>query len=129
MVRPGAMYAKVRDPHPVALDVLLAGVLAAFGVATELVKLPETQAFRDGTAVSVLLAFTSTVPLVWRRSHPAAVMGLIAGASLVHGVARFPGAGPYFGLLAALYAVAAYGSSRAARISLAVVLGVQPVAG
>jgi signal transduction histidine kinase len=128
MVRPGAMYAKVRDPHPVALDVLLAGVLAAFGVATELVKLPETEAFRDGTAVSVLLALTSTVPLVWRRSHPAAVMALIAGASLVHGIWRFPGAGPYFGLLAAVYAVAAYGSIRAARISLAVVLGVQPVA-
>lgn len=128
MVRPGAVYAKVRDPHPVALDVLLAGTLAAFGVATELVKLPETDAYRDGTAVSVLLALASTVPLVWRRSHPAVVMALAAAASLAHGVAQFPGAGPYFGLLAALYAVAAYGSSRAARISLAVVLGIQPIA-
>jgi signal transduction histidine kinase len=128
MVRPGAMYAKVRDPHPVALDVLLAGVLAAFGVATELVKLPDSGAYRDGTGVSVLLALIATVPLVWRRSHPAAVMAVNVGVSLVHGLRQFPGAGPYFGLLAALYAVAAYGSSRAARISLGVVLGVQPLA-
>src|SRR5690606_29367400 len=78
MVRPGALYAKVRDPHPVAVDVLLAAVLAALGVATELVKLPETEAYRDGTAVSVLLALAATVPLVWRRSHPAAVMAVTA---------------------------------------------------
>ena len=127
-MRPGAMYAKVRDPHPVAVDVLLAAVLAALGVATELVKLPETDAYREGTAASVLLALVATVPLVWRRSHPAAVMAIAAAAMTVHGFFLFPGTGPFLGVLAALYAVAAYGSTRAARLSLAVVVGFQPVA-
>ena len=128
MVRPGAMYAKVRDPHPVAVDVLLAAVFAAIGVATELVKLPETEAYRDGTAVSVALALAATVPLVWRRSHPAAVMAVTAAAMTVHGALLFPGSGPFLGVLAALYAVAAYGSTRAARVSLAVIVAFQPVA-
>jgi signal transduction histidine kinase len=128
MVRPGAMYAKVRDPHPVAVDVLLAAVLAAIGVATELVKLPEMEAYREGTAVSVLLALAATVPLVWRRVHPAAVMAVAGAAMTVHGYWLFPGTGPFLGLLAALYAVAAYGSTRAARVSLAVAIGFQPVA-
>ena len=128
------MYAKVRDPHPVAVDVLLAAVLAAIGVATELVKLPETDAYREGTAVSVVLALVATVPLVWRRVHPAAVMAVVGAAMTVHSFWLFPGTGPFLGtgpfpaLLAALYAVAAYGSTRAARLSLAVVLGVQPIA-
>jgi signal transduction histidine kinase len=128
MVRPGAMYAKVRDPHPVAVDVLLAVTCAALGVATELVKLPENEAFRDGTAVSVPLALVATLPLVWRRSHPVAVMAVVAAAMGVHGYLLYPGAGPFLGVLAALYAVAAYGSTRAARVSLAVVVGVQPIA-
>ena len=44
MVRPGEMYANVRDPHPVALDVLLAFVLAAIGVLTDLVPNPQEEA-------------------------------------------------------------------------------------
>lgn len=128
MVRPGALYAKVRDPHPVAVDVLLAVVLGGIGVMTELVKLPENQGYRDGTAVSVGLALAATVPLVWRRSHPAAVMTVAVAAMGLHGWMLFPGAGPFLGLLAALYAVAAYGSPRAARVSLAFVVGVQPIA-
>ncbi len=128
MVRPGAMYAKVRDPHPVAVDVLLAAVFAVIGVATELVKLPETEGYRDGTAASVALALAATVPLVWRRSHSAAVMAVAAAAMTVHGALLFPGSGPFLGVLAALYAVAAYGSTRAARVSLAIIIAFQPVA-
>ena len=128
MVRPGALYAKVRDPHPVAVDVLLAVVCAGIGVMTELVKLPENEGYRDGTAVSVGLALAATVPLVWRRTHPAAVMVVVAAAMGLHGWLLFPGTGPFLGLLAALYAVAAYGSPRAARVSLAFVVGVQPIA-
>ncbi len=127
MVRLGAMYAKVRDPHPVALDVLLAFVLAVIGVLTELVPDPQ-DAYHDGNAFSVVLALVATLPLVWRRTHPAAVMGTVVAAALVHGYILFPGAGPFLGLVAALYAVAAYGSGRAARISLAGVLAVQPLA-
>lgn len=66
MPRWGAIYAKVREPHPTAVDVLLAGLLTAVGVATELVELPETEVYRDGTAVSALLA------LGGRRRSPAA---------------------------------------------------------
>jgi signal transduction histidine kinase len=128
MVRLGAMYAKVRDPHPVALDVLLAIVLAALGVVTELVPNPQTEVYRDGNAASVLLALVATLPLVWRRVHPVAVMAIASAAMLVHGYVLFPGAGPFLGVVAALYAVAAYGSSRAARVSLAGVLAVQPLA-
>ncbi len=128
MVRPGEMYAKVRDPHPVALDVLLAFVLAAIGVLTELVPNPQAEAYRDGNAFSVLLALAATVPLVWRRSHPAAVMVVAGLAAVIHALWLFPGAGPFLGVVAALYAVAAYGSSRAARVSLAGVLAVQPLA-
>ena len=128
MVRPGALYAKVRDPHPVAVDVLVAVVCAGIGVATELVKLPENEGYRDGTGVSVVLALAATVPLVWRRLHPAAVMAVVAAAMGIHGWLLFPGTGPFLGLLAALYAVAAYGSPRAARLSLAFVIGVQPIA-
>ena len=54
---------------------------------------------------------------------------VVAGlAAVIHGVWVFPGAGPFLGVVAALYAVAAYGSSRAARVSLAGVLAVQPLA-
>ena len=128
MVRPGVMYAKVRDPHPVAVDVLLAGVLAAVGVSTELVRLPEMDAYREGTFASVLLALAANVPLVWRRVHPAAVMAVVTAAMTVHGAFQFAGTGPFLGVVAALYAVAAYGSTRAARVSLAVIVGVQPLA-
>ncbi|HEX5944627.1 MAG TPA: sensor histidine kinase [Acidimicrobiales bacterium] len=128
MVRPGALYAKVRDPHPVAVDVLVAVVCAGIGVMTELVKLPENEGYRDGTVASVVLALVATVPLVWRRTHPAAVMVVVASAMGLHGWLLFPGTGPFLGLLAALYAVAAYGSPRAARVSLAFVVGVQPIA-
>jgi signal transduction histidine kinase len=127
MVHPGAMYAKVRDPHPVAADVLLTIVCAGLGVLTELVELPETEAYRDGNAGSVLLALAATVPLLWRRSHPVAVL-VAAGASVVvHGYFVFPGSGPFLGAAAALYAVACYGSTRAARVSLVVVLAAQPL--
>lgn len=127
MPRPGELYAKVRDPHPVALDVLLAFVLAVIGVVTELV--PDSQdAYRDGNGFSVMLALVATLPLVWRRMHPVAVMCAAGAAALVHGYILYPGAGPFFGVVAALYAVAAYGSGRAARVSLAAVLVVQPLA-
>ena len=129
MPRLGAMYARVRDPHPQALDVLLAGGCALIGVVTELLVADEQAAvYRDGNAGSVLLALAATLPLVWRRTHPVAVLVVAAAVTVPHAMWMFPGAGPFLGMLAALYAVAAYGSTRAARVSLLAVLAAQPVA-
>lgn len=128
MIRPGAVYAKVRDPHPVAVDALITVLCAAIGVATELAVYEEGGGYRRGNAASVALALAATVPVMWRRAHPAAVMAVVAAAAAAHSLWLFPGAGPFLGGMTSLYSVAAYGSTRAARVSLAGLLAVQPLA-
>jgi signal transduction histidine kinase len=129
MPRLGAVYAKVRDPHPVVFDVLLVGCVAVIGVITELVHNPQVpDAYREGNAFSVGLVLAAAVPLVWRRRYPAAVMAVAVVVIAVHSFHLFPGAGPFLAALVAAYSVAAYGSERAARISLVIVLAAQPTA-
>jgi signal transduction histidine kinase len=128
MRRLGAVYAWVRDPHPVVLDVLLALGCALLGVLTELNPQVETvQGYRDGNALSVGLTLCATLPLVWRRRHPVLVLLVVVAAALTHAVMVFGGAGPLLGLLVSLYSVASYGSALAARVGLAAVLVFHPL--
>jgi signal transduction histidine kinase len=124
--RLGSIYARVRDPHPVVVDVLLALGFAVIGVVTEFAP-SEVEGRHDPNGLSVLLALAGTLPLIWRRSRPAAVFAVIAAAATVHALMLFPGGGPFFGLLLALYALAAYGSPVAARLGLGCLLVIQPL--
>lgn len=127
MARLGALYERVRDPHPTVFDALLVLGVAGVGVTSELVVSDQVVGYRDGNAFSVGLALVAAAPLVWRRARPVVAL-VVAGTMLtVHGAHLFPGAGPFVATLAALYSVAAYGSTRAARWSLAVMLALQPV--
>ncbi len=127
MARLGALYERVRDPHPTVFDALLVVAVAGVGVATELVVNDQVVGYRDGNAFSVGLALVAAAALAWRRTHPVVSLVVASAVLAVHGIHLFPGAGPFVATLAALYSVAAYGSTRAARWSLAVMLALQPL--
>ena len=125
MARLSTLYDRVRDPHPAVIDVMLVVCLAAVGVITELT--PDQPGYEPSNAFSMGLSLAASVALLWRRAHPAAVMAITWVVLNVHGWLLYPGAAPFLGLLTALYSVAAYGTTRAARLSLAAVLAVQPL--
>ena len=125
MGRLSTAYDRVRDPHPAVIDVLIVVCLAFVAVITEVAAHPD---YRRGNALSITLALVAVVALLWRRTHPVAVVTVAFGVMAVHSLASFPGGGPFFASIFALYSVAAYGSPRAARTSLALVIAVQPLA-
>jgi signal transduction histidine kinase len=106
-------YTWGRD-HPLVVDTLIALVLLAFGVATEFAN--DAQAsdpnIRDPSAFGVFLVVLGTLPLIFRRRHPLAVYIFVTGVTVTHGAMMFPGGGPTFGMMFALYAVAAHAHTR-----------------
>ena len=125
MARLSTAYHRVRDPHPLAIDVMMVLCLVGIGIATEFG--PKRPGFETGNGFSLAISALAPWALLWRRSHPAAVMAVSWGAMAAYAVPTFQGAGPFLCLLTALFSVAAYGTPRAARLGLASVLLVQPL--
>jgi signal transduction histidine kinase len=127
MPRLSTLYDRVRDPHPTVIDVMGVLCLVGIGVATE-VAAPHQPGYEPSDAFSVTLSVLAPLPLLWRRTHPAAVLAITWVTMAVHGLLLYQGGGPFLALLTAVYSVAAFGSPRAARLGLAAVLVVEPVA-
>ena len=127
MARLSTLYARVRDPHPAVIDVMGVICLIGIGVATELAP-PQGVGYEPNDALSMALSLLAPLPLLWRRTHPAAVMAASWVTMTVYSVLLYPGGGPFLVLLTALYSVAAFGTPRAARLGLVSVLVVQPLA-
>jgi signal transduction histidine kinase len=85
-----------------------------------------------GLAISVVvglaLLLVQVLPLLWRRSHPSLVLLLVGGAFAARVLLGFSPGIAGFGLLVAMYSVAAY-EVRARRLAFLVVAGLGFVAG
>ena len=126
MARLSTLYNRVRDPHPTVIDVMAVLCLVGIGVATELAP-PQHAGYEPSDALSLTLSVLAPLPLLWRRTHPAAVLACAWAAMAVHGALLYPGGGPFLTLLVALYSVAAFGTPRAARLGLVAVLLLEPI--
>jgi len=76
------------------------------------------------TALEVVLAFASTVPLIWRRSHPRVVVAVITAAALATAAAVAPLQGPFEPFVAFEIAVYSVGVHCTKRQGLFAVAGV-----
>jgi len=127
---------------PLVQDCLTAAVLTAAGVVGVLahlhVDLPEggEGGRRALDAVGIGLVLLQTVPLVWRRRAPVVVLSLVLGALFVFSLLGYFPSFAAFGLLVALYTVAAErernisivaGLSAAVIVLLILVFGREPV--
>jgi len=125
--------------QPRTFDRLLVGVLLLFGLINALLDLrfaergPAYPFGRPpGLAVSVVvglaLLLVQVLPLLWRRSHPSLVLLLVGGAFAARVLLGYSPGIAGFGLLVAMYSVAAY-EVRARRLAFLVVAGLGFVAG
>jgi signal transduction histidine kinase len=125
--------------QPRTFDRLLVGVLLLFGVINALLDLrlaerEPSYPFRaqTGLAIAVVLGLAlmlvQVLPLLWRRSHPSLVLLLVGGAFGARVLLGFSPGIAGFGLLVAMYSVAAY-EVRARRLAFLVVAGLGFVAG
>ena len=125
--------------QPRTFDRLLVGVLLLFGLINALLDLRFAErepAFpfraQSGLAISVVvglaLLLVQVLPLLWRRSHPSLVLLLVGGAFAARVLLGFSPGIAGFGLLVAMYSVAAY-EVRARRLAFLVVAGLGFVAG
>jgi signal transduction histidine kinase len=124
---------------PSTFDRLLVGVLLFIGLINALLDLRFAErAFRfplgapTGTAIPFLvglaLLLVQVVPLLWRRSHPSLVLLFVAGAFGARVLLGFNPGIAGFGLLVAMYSVAAY-EVGARRVFFLIVAGLGFVAG
>jgi signal transduction histidine kinase len=108
---------RYRDADQVRIDWLLAVGLTVIGLVG-LYWTPISQGGRTPDAVAVGLTLLMNLPLVARRRHPAAVLGLVGWATILYAIT-----GPFnvlgFGVLIALYSIAVHGSARDSRNGLA----------
>jgi len=125
--------------QPRTFDRLLVGVLLLFGLINALLDLRFAERepaypFRvqSGLAVSVVvglaLLLVQVLPLLWRRRHPSLVLLLVGGAFAARVLLGFSPGIAGFGLLVAMYSVAAY-EVRARRLVFLVAAGLGFVAG
>ena len=124
---------------PRTFDRLLVAVLLFVGTINALLDLRFGErdpaypfAARSGLAISIVvglsLLLVQVVPLLWRRSHPSLVLLLVGGAFGARVLLGFSPGIAGFGLLVAMYSVAAY-EMRARRLAFLVVAGLGFVAG
>ena len=73
--------------------------------------------FRSPNAVAVLLTLAQTVPLLWRRRYPRAVLAVTIAAATVHLLLGFQPTWAEVGMLIALYTVAAHCPGRRAAVA------------
>jgi signal transduction histidine kinase len=125
--------------QPRTFDRLLVGVLLSFGLINALLDLrfaerelrfplgaPTGMAFPFLVGLALLLV--QVVPLLWRRSHASLVLLLVAGAFAARVLLGFNPGIAGFGLLVAMYSVAAY-EVGARRVFFLLVAGLGFVAG
>ncbi|HXM51937.1 MAG TPA: sensor histidine kinase [Candidatus Binatus sp.] len=125
--------------QPRTFDRLLVGVLLLFGLINALLDLrfaerePAYPFGRPpGLAISVIvglaLLLVQVLPLLWRRRYPSLVLLLVGGAFAARVLLGFSPGIAGFGLLVAMYSVAAY-EVRARRVVFLVAAGLGFVAG
>jgi signal transduction histidine kinase len=106
-------------------DGLLAGLITLLGLPQlfvgnqSLAKL-DIQ-FRDTDALAVLLTLAQAVPLVWRRRAPVTVLAVTGLAALAHLAIGYRPTWAEFGVLIALYTVAAHCPRRRSMLAAAAV--------
>jgi signal transduction histidine kinase len=124
---------------PRTFDRLLVGVLLFVGLINALLDLRFAErepAYPFGRpsglaiplVVGIALLLVQVFPLLWRRTHPSLVLLLVAGAFAARVLLGFSPGIAGFGLLVAMYSVAAY-EVRARRLAFLVVAGLGFVAG
>lgn len=97
--------------HPRALDAFLVLTLLIFpGLATLAAGSRVAQSWQSTLATVVLL----TLPLAWRRTHPAASTAIVYGAAFAHFVGGTTLLPSDLTVFVALYSAAAYGTRRGA---------------
>ena len=114
--------------HPYVLDVALAAFVLL--VALDPLLGEPTSDERSPDALAAILFLLSSVPLVWRRTRPFAVLVLTIVAAVVYEARQYPDSAlNALSLLLAIYAVAAYGRRRqaivgglAAAVAIALIL-------
>src|ERR1700694_5377879 len=125
--------------QPRAFDRLLVGFLLLIGLINAILDLRFVEReprFPLGAPTGIALPFlvglalllVQVIPLLWRRSHPSAVLLLVAAAFAARVLLGFNPGIAGFGLLVAMYSVAAY-EVRARRLAFLVVAGLGFVAG
>src|SRR6266852_2722541 len=125
--------------QPRTFDRLLVGFLLSIGLINAILDLrfsqrelrfplgaPAGMAFPFFVGLALLLV--QVAPLLWRRSHPSLVLLLFAAAFAARVLLGFSPGIAGFGLLVAMYSVAAY-EVRARRLAFLVVAGLGFVAG
>jgi signal transduction histidine kinase len=122
---PGSLLRRVRALHPMVADGLLAALVTLIGLP-RLFILDEDLArlgieFRDVDALALLLTLAQTVPLVWRRRAPMAVLAVTGLAALAHLVIGYQPTWAEFGMLIAFYTVAAHRPRRQTAVAAALV--------
>jgi signal transduction histidine kinase len=125
MRMPGSLVRRVRRLPPTVADGLLAALVTVLGLP-QLLIVNQSLAklgieFRDTDALAVLLTLAQTVPLVWRRRAPMAVLAVTGLAALAHLAVGYQPTWAEFGVLIALYTVAAHCPQRRSLLAAALV--------
>jgi len=132
-------WGRIGRLQPRTFDRLLVGLLLSIGLINALLDLRFGErepgyplGLRSGMAfplvVGLALLLVQVFPLLWRRSHPSLVLLLVAGAFAARVLLSFSPGIAGFGLLVAMYSVAAY-EVRARRVLFLLVAGLGFVAG
>src|SRR5215207_6600837 len=125
MRAPGSLLRRVRELHPMVADGLLAGLIILLGLPQLFVDnqyLAELDIqFRETDALAVLLTLAQAIPLVWRRRAPVTVLAVTGLAALAHLAIGYRPTWAEFGVLIALYTVAAHCPRRRSLLAAAAV--------
>ena len=112
---------RARRFNPTVADGLLGGFLLVIALPQLFIEDPTYRdlgfTFRAGSWLGVLLLAGETLPLVWRRRRPVAVLTLVTASALVLLVAGFQPTAADLALVVAVYSVAGHSSRRAAVIA------------
>jgi len=113
----------VRGLDPLAADALLAAMFAMIDLLALAASTKRPEGIRDPNFLAVVLLLAQSVPIVWRRRRPVAVLVLTTAGFAAYHVMGFPTDVPGGGSLVALYSVAAYCPRRRAAAAGAVAIG------
>jgi signal transduction histidine kinase len=119
----GSLLRRLRELHPLLADGLLAALLTAIALPMLFLPSPNFERlyvpFRDPDALAVLLTLCQTVPLVWRRRAPYAVLVATLVAATVHLALGYKPTFAEAAMVVALYTVAAHRPRREALVTTA----------